>query len=56
MIIKIYVNNKLKDVCISEFVAMNNTVTYRNLYGKENVRVERVDNQSFEDAIKECSK
>ncbi|WP_270943130.1 hypothetical protein [Romboutsia lituseburensis] len=56
MIIKIYVNNKLMNVCISEFAAMNNMATYRELYGKENVRVERVANQSFEDAMKECSK
>ena len=55
MIIKIYVNEELKDVCINEFTAMNNVVTYRNLYGKENVHIVRC-NEKFEDALKEKSK
>lgn len=52
MVIKIYVHDKLKEVCTNEFVAMNNVFTYRNIHGKENVRVERIE-QDFSEAIKE---
>ncbi len=55
MIIKIYVNKELKDVCINEFTAMNNAMQYIKLYGKENVHIVRT-NENFEDALKEKCK
>lgn len=52
MVIKIYVNEKLEQVGYNEFVAMNNYITYCNLYGKENVRIERTE-QDFGEALRE---
>ena len=39
---RIYVNDKLEMTCFNEFIAMNNILNLKEIYGEDNVRGERI--------------
>jgi len=53
---RIYVNNKLVNMCYNEYALMCNVVTYRKKFGDENVTVkhckEMVNDKEKEDWLK----
>ena len=40
--IRIYVDDKLKNICYNEYAALCNMISYTNTYGKDRIQIKRM--------------